>query len=340
MKKSFVTLLFISILVMICLYLCFIGREKTASVPSRGPSQQCRIKPESVAEALKQTRGPDYQEKGLNAGTVKSSEDMQKVNAPPTIVSQAEGERIIDEVVKDIASQYPPTRKVDLVEFMIWKTPLGEYALLKNVDLFLTADHGGPAVVELFEKSLVAGKHFAGEKTDAFSSLANFPAHPKYRHKIVELTHSANPAVRVAATLTLGRMPNVSLIPVLTQLLKDPNPDVRIAAVLALGPDEWNLITTFIWESDENLQLTKRAVAMNQNIEILHPYIGSDEVYFALVDYMASGIRPKDMPGILKTMLNLKEKRVLAKYVQVHHQNPQYEGYLQQYYRKLEALPD
>ena len=240
----------------------------------------------------------------------------------------ANGERIIDELAQEIEQQNPSTTNLLSATGAI----KGEgnyswhYTLLKSTDVWV--DRNGEQVLFVPGIRLVAArsKHFLGDNIDAFTTLANFPCLIEYRNKMVQLLSSTNPAVRMAAAINLRGVPDNSLVPALTSLLKDPDPEVRLAGVVALGstPEQFRSVTL-----------------QEDGWKTIQPY-ANDQVYSALKTYLETPVRPKDVPFILDTLENIpvdwpgsKGNDLINLVPIVHSADKDMEEYLETRYRRL-----
>lgn len=253
-------------------------------------------------------------------------------------IKQVQGEAIINALKLDIEKKYPEEKQTNLLELFYYKAPEGVYVLLKGTDLIIKGkEEAGIGILELYENSLSGGVHFANTD-DPLSALANFPAHPKYRNKICELLKSPNAAVRVGALLTLARMPHASLVSLLEKSLYDENLDVRLAAIIAFGPTEHYITSTFILESQENMQMAKRSIEQQFPLPITLPY-HTTQVETILTKYLNTPVRVKDMPAVLNTLVNLEMKKPILKTARIHSYDSSIEKFMKQCYEKLEKMP-
>ncbi|MBF0571305.1 MAG: HEAT repeat domain-containing protein [Candidatus Omnitrophica bacterium] len=224
------------------------------------------------------------------------SVDKQKGEEITSLASdqqwQARGEEVIDQLVKDIGDSLKNLNwRIDaIVVDANWK-----YPLLKSTDVYIKRSDGSIAIFKPGPGALrEEGKSYCGANTDPFITLANFPPLPEFRNKLVRLLSSPIPAVRAAAAISLRGMPDRTLIPHLVKLLGDSNPDVRLAAVIALGSTESDIKRTSSEKDPQKLFLG-----------LLNPY-DNETVFFALKKYIKGGVRNKDVPIILETLINLQ----------------------------------
>ena len=255
------------------------------------------------------------------------------------IVSQAQGEAVISNLVAAIKVKYPANGTSSLLRLLYIEASPGNYSLLKDTDIIVPKEYSS-LIIEFQEGALSKGVHFADSRApfDPLISLANFPAHPKYRKKIAELLSSQNPAVRVGALLTLARMPHPTLIPLIAERLKDSNLDVRLAAVIAFGAEDIHVRNTFLLERPGNSAEMARQEAVNASWEPPHPY-QNKEVEAILRRFLAAPVRIGDISAILNTAVTLKMKNLVSLTEQVHAVDRPIEAFLQQCYGKLRALP-